>query len=119
MEFLGFIIIPKGLSINLTRTEVIIKWPRSISIYNIYIFLGFIGFFRRFIKNYVKIITPLTDLFKKGIKGTLILPPPVYKAFIKLRFIFYKTPIFYYFNPLLRICLEYNISLFIIKAILF
>ncbi|OTA90179.1 hypothetical protein M434DRAFT_78318, partial [Hypoxylon sp. CO27-5] len=61
-------------------------------------FLSFISFYKRFIKNYLKIIT----LFINLLKGKLILLFNLFiktlKAFKKFKEIFLKIPILKYFN---------------------
>ena len=49
---------------ELERVEAIAVWPVPGNIYEIQVFLGFAGFYRRFICNYSLISVPLTDLLR-------------------------------------------------------
>ena len=49
------------------KVEVIAKLPPPKSIKDIRSFLGHDGFYRRFIKDFSKIATPLTNLLAKGV----------------------------------------------------
>ena len=44
------------------------QWPQPKSVYNIQVFLGFVNFYRRFIKGYLHITHPLTELLKTSNK---------------------------------------------------
>jgi hypothetical protein len=44
-------------------------WPIPRSVYDIQVFLGFTGFYRRFIKEYSKITTLLTERTKGNCHG--------------------------------------------------
>jgi hypothetical protein len=68
MEFLGFIFITKGVKIDLKKVEAIQKWPRPKNGTEIQEFLGFVNFYRRFIKGYSGLVTLLTSLIKKDVK---------------------------------------------------
>ena len=41
------------------------KWPEPKTIKQVQSFLGFAGFYRKFIGNYAEIMAPLTNLTKK------------------------------------------------------
>jgi hypothetical protein len=55
-----------------SRVEVIIKWPESKFFRNIQVFLDFINFYRRFIKDYSRIAAPLILIFKRSVNGRKI-----------------------------------------------
>jgi hypothetical protein len=64
VEFLGFIVGPKGISMDPLQTEAIQNWPTPNSFKDIQIFLGFANFYRRFIQSYSRIVSPMMDLLK-------------------------------------------------------
>ena len=65
---LGHIILKKGIEVNKAKVDLIVNLSPSRSIKKICLFLGYVGFYRRFIKNFSKIIRPLTNLLAKDVK---------------------------------------------------
>jgi hypothetical protein len=64
VEFLGLIINPTGITMDPEYVEVIWDWATPKTFKEIQIFLGFANFYRRFMKNYSKVVTLLTDLLR-------------------------------------------------------
>nr|KYP45909.1 hypothetical protein KK1_032523 [Cajanus cajan] len=64
VAYLGHVIIGQGVSPNLDKIQAILDWPAPRSLSALRGFLGLIGFYRRFVKHYAAIATPLTDLHK-------------------------------------------------------
>ena len=50
---------------NSQKIEVIIQWVTSIKLVKVQFFIGFCNFYRRFIKDFLKIVRPLTRLAQK------------------------------------------------------
>ena len=59
VEFFGYIIFGKVLSMDPKKIQSIIEWKKSAIIRDVQCFLGFANFYRIFINNYFKIATPL------------------------------------------------------------
>ncbi|XP_049381251.1 uncharacterized protein LOC125845761 [Solanum stenotomum] len=58
----------KGLEVDKAKIELIEKLPPPISIKGIQSFLGHAGFYHRFIKDFSKIVLPLSRLLEKDVK---------------------------------------------------
>jgi Reverse transcriptase (RNA-dependent DNA polymerase)/RNase H-like domain found in reverse transcriptase/Integrase zinc binding domain/Chromo (CHRromatin Organisation MOdifier) domain len=67
ISFLGFVISEHGISMDPEKIRAITSWPIPKSVLDIQIFLGLANFYRRFIKNFSKITSPITRLLKKGV----------------------------------------------------
>src|SRR5690606_2532057 len=67
VEFLGYVISPNGISMDPAKVNAITSWPAPNSVRDIQVFLGFANFYRRFIKNFSKIVAPITRLLKKDV----------------------------------------------------
>ena len=68
VSFLGHIVSAKGIRVDLTKIEAIVNWkpPRNVS--EVRSFLGLAGYYRRFVRGFSIIASPLTKLLRKGIK---------------------------------------------------
>lgn len=66
VSFLGHIITPEGIRPNPVKIEAVQKYPIPKDIKGIKSFLGLIGFYRKFIPNFAKVVSPLTKCLKKG-----------------------------------------------------
>lgn len=64
VEFLGYVITENGIKPNSKKIEAIEKWPEPRTIKELRGFLGLIGYYRRFVKDFAKIAKPLTNLFR-------------------------------------------------------
>ena len=62
IKYLGQIVSREGLEVDTSKTETLKTWPTPSSVKELRTFLGFTGYFRRFIKDYAKIAKPLNDL---------------------------------------------------------
>ena len=100
------------------RIEAIAQQPLPSRIYDIQVFLSFAGFYRRFIRRYSLITTPLTDLLRGNQGRVFELSPNVRTAFLELLQRFQEAPILVHFDPLLPIRIETNALDRIIRVVL-
>jgi hypothetical protein len=68
---LGHIVCKQGLLVNPTNIAVIFNLPPPKSVCQLRETLGHIGYYRKFIKAYVHITTPMEKLLRKDIKFQL------------------------------------------------
>jgi hypothetical protein len=68
VEFLGHIVTPEGIKPNPKKIEAIQRFPIPKTAKDIKSFLGLLGYYRRFIKNFARITKPFTTCLKKGAK---------------------------------------------------
>ena len=66
MEFLGYVISSKGISMDPAKVKAVLEWQTPHSLWDVQCFLGFANFYCKFIQDYSNIILPLTQLTKKG-----------------------------------------------------
>jgi transposase InsO family protein len=66
VSYLGHTISAKGVSCQKDKTEVVANWPTPSTTKELRSFLGFAGYYRRFVKDYAKIAGPLHDLVKQS-----------------------------------------------------
>src|SRR5260221_3772798 len=64
VEYLRFILSPKGLQMDPAKVSMILDWPEPWKVQDVQAFLGFANFYRRFIHNYSEITLPLNHLCK-------------------------------------------------------
>lgn len=64
IEFLGYVITSNGIRPNIKKIEVIEKYPEPSTIKELRSFLGMMGYYRRFVKDFAKIAKPLTNLLR-------------------------------------------------------
>ena len=67
VQFLGHLVNPNDILVDLAKVEVVKRWEVPKSPYEIQSFLGLVGYYRRFIKDLSKIEVPLTRLTEKAI----------------------------------------------------
>ena len=57
----------RGIEVDKAKIEVIEQLPPIVNIKGICNFLGHVGFYRRFMKDFLQISRPLTNLLAKGV----------------------------------------------------
>ena len=62
VTYLGHIVSQDGIRTDPEKTSAIENWPEPKTVKDVRSFLGFTGYYRRFIKNYARIARPLNDL---------------------------------------------------------
>lgn len=62
VTYVGHIISQDGVSTDPKKTEAVTTWPRPRNVTALRSFLGFCGYYRRFVKDYSKVAHPLNQL---------------------------------------------------------
>jgi hypothetical protein len=63
---LGHIADKDGVRVDPKKIEAMQDWPRPKTLKILRGFLGFLGYYHKFVKNYEKIVAPLIALLKKN-----------------------------------------------------
>ncbi|EFQ98660.1 hypothetical protein MGYG_08943, partial [Nannizzia gypsea CBS 118893] len=122
VDFLGYRVSRGGVSMDPTRVTTVQEWPEPCSFHDIQVFLGFANFYRRFIRRYSHIVTPITELLKGSQggkkKGKFTWTPEASKAFRELKDKFLTGPLLQHFDPSKPIRVETDASTFACGAVL-
>ena len=62
VKYIGHIVSKDGISPDPAKIEKVVNWPRPTTPEEVRRFLGFIGYYRKFVKDFSSIARPLTDL---------------------------------------------------------
>ena len=65
IPYLGHIINTKGIAVDESKITAVKNWPQPKSIKDVRSFLGYCGYYRKFVKSFAKIAGPLYNLLKK------------------------------------------------------
>ena len=68
VQFLGHVISVEGISVDPAKIATVVEWPSPTNITEVRSFLGMAVYYRRFVQDFSKIVTPLTQLLKKDHK---------------------------------------------------
>ena len=121
VKYLGIIITTDGLQMDPSKVEAIQQWKAPRCLKDVQSFLGFANFYRRFIKGYSKIASPLSRLTKSDQKAFTYPWPddgPENQAFEQLKKAFTNAPALAHFNPDLETWVETDASDYVVAAIL-
>ena len=81
----------KGIQVDKSTIDLISNFLVSSFVKQVRCFLGYVGFYRRFIKDYHKVARPLTNLLTKD--SPFVIDESCVKAFEKLRSSLVSAPI--------------------------
>src|SRR5579859_7147809 len=115
ITFLGFLVGPQGIRMDPTKVDSI-TWPAPKSPHDIRVFLGLANFYRRFIKDFSELVTPITALLRKNPKFEWT--GEVQWAFDELHTAFTSAAILRQFDPSLPVVLEADASDFAVGAVI-
>ena len=104
IEYLGHAVSGKGISTNPKKVGAVTKWPTAKAVYDVRSFLGFVGYYGRFIKDFGKISKPIWEVItglenqsKRTAKKSLIeWTEAANSAFESLKELCTSTPILAY-----------------------
>jgi hypothetical protein len=68
IHYLGHIISAAGMEVDPKKIEAIRGWPTPKNVIEVRSFMGLASYYRRFIKGFSKIASPITSLQEKGVK---------------------------------------------------
>src|SRR5258708_1440131 len=108
VEYLGFILSPKGLQMDPTKVSAILDWPKPQKVWDVQAFLSFTNFYQRFIHNYLEMTLPLNHLCKKSTTWHFGMEEA--KAFQNLKKVFGSTPVLAHWAPDLPMMVEMDAS---------
>ena len=96
-EFLGHWITTKGIEMEKSKVKAILDWPTPKNVKEVQQFAGLINYYRRFIQDYSRTMTPLFEITKKGKEFQW--GPEQQKAFEKAKEKITSAPILVQFDP--------------------
>ena len=117
IQYLGHIISPKGMRMDIEKVEAILKWPAPRNLQELKIFLGMSGFYRQYVRDYSKIYVLMTDQLRKKSKE-ISWGEAQQRSFEKLKVALAVAPILDIVDPNKPFVLETNASGKVIGVVL-
>ena len=118
VKYLGLILSNNGIKMDPGKVEAVTKWESPRNLRDVRAFLGFANFYRRFIRGYSEIVSPIVNLTKKGVLFSWEPGSPQETAFQLLKNRFTSAPILKHFDPDLEIVVETDASDYVSAGIL-
>ena len=131
VKYLGHVVSAKGIEACSDKVKVVKEWPVPTSFKDLRKFIGFAGFYRRFVKGFAGIAQPLHELLKgkmvKGKKGKkkfvnsgkFVWDQCHQKSFDDLRRILTESPVLAYADYSLPFSVSVDASGFSIGSVLY
>lgn len=66
LVFLGFVVSAQGIQVDEEKVRAIQEWPTPTNVGHVRSFHGLAGFYRRFVKDFSTIASPLTNVIRKN-----------------------------------------------------
>ncbi|XP_062538342.1 uncharacterized protein K02A2.6-like [Armigeres subalbatus] len=92
VAYLGYLLTEDGVSIDHSRIEPILNYARPRNVKDIRRLLGLAGFYQRFIREYSRIVAPISDLLRKA-KKKFCWTEDAEKSFGELKAVLVTAPI--------------------------
>ena len=68
VAFFRHIVSKEGISIDPQKIKLVTQWPRPKNVTEVMSFLGLVGYYRKFVRDFSQIAAPFTNLSKKTTK---------------------------------------------------
>jgi len=65
VHFFGHVISAQGIAVDPTKVKAVVKWESPKSATEIRSFMELVGYYRKFIEGFSKIVAPMTQLTRK------------------------------------------------------
>ena len=116
VKYLGLIISTEGIKMDPEKITAVRDWESPRNLKDVRAFLGFANFYRRFVKNYSKIVQPLTLLTRKGVP--FVWSESQQQAFEELKSTFTSAPVLARFDPDRDVIVETDASDYVSAGVL-
>ncbi|KAI2646204.1 Transposon Tf2-9 polyprotein [Labeo rohita] len=108
VPFLGYILSAEGVRVDPEKVKAVVDWPTPDSRKALQRFLGFADFYRRFVRNFSQLASPLTALTSP--RTTFRWSDAAEAAFAKLKSCFVSAPILVTPDPSRQFVVEVDAS---------
>ena len=116
VEFLGHMVGRDGVRMMSDKVEAIAAWPTPTNVRDVRAFLGTAGYYRKFIRNFSAIATPLTELTKETVKFDWTAAQQA--SFVQLKAAMQSAPVLALPDPTLPFVVHVDASGFATGAVL-
>jgi hypothetical protein len=120
VKYLGFIITTNSVRMDPEKVSCVLDWQTPRNVTDVQCFLGFANFYRRFIRDYSRVVSPLTRLMKKedGKYVPFVWGPTQQTAFDGLKTAFTTAPVLPHFDYDREIVVETDASDYVSAGVL-
>ncbi|KAL5013072.1 hypothetical protein ScPMuIL_011623 [Solemya velum] len=93
LVFLAHVVGNMMVKPTLDKLAIVQNFPQPLTKKQVKSFLGFVGFYRKFVQNFATLAIPLTDLTKKSMPNKVIWNETLQQAFESLKLVLLKGPV--------------------------